>query len=721
MDDWDDSFDLSTDLDFVSGLPSGSFSSEDRFREEEENENESFDSRDDSEEGVWGDEDAAAEGRNREELDQEYNVGSAVKGVLCASFKSMSLGRPHPSTIGTQLGSRRKVPVALVEDDWDTEFQSPPTSLVRHVSSQSSFTSQISDHSEDHPLRQNNLMSAPDKRLASSQVIDDNNDFDDADFDLPDQLSRISLSPLLSRPSILLLSDHIHAPVATHLQPPTRAKLVSPLLTPYRSRSITSSPSASNDVDSDDDEEFWEGMILPSFFSGGPGQLAFPPHNHLLTDSFWLDQGALTPPTSDGETSMQSGRRVDLQAMLKQKLDQRNEMVEKARSRLPIRARVTSVKLDSYKERKEDKEVDVGLDVGELGAKLTNRINRPPSSLLPVRGRHRSQTTPTQQRRNITLALSRTPSAPDAFTPPSRRNPSMTNKIPVAPLPPSSASVAFKERAKSRIPRFNDQTPRPQRSIPRIETTLSTPPVALPPSPTLSPMAPAFSAFVSSKVSHQHHQSNPTTPTSSSTRLFNGQRTPTTASRASNLAQPQTTSPIKGSTSRLMNPTAASLAKSRINSLEHSSSPGTFGVRAPMNLRRPKRARVYGDGTELDAFDDLDTSREKERIILRNTGSTLKGRGFSSDRNSAIRAGGSTIKASGTIKPSSSSTLNSDRIMSANDEKRSKPGIGSSSRRRIKREPQLIKNMGPTPPNKGLSRFFPFLPLMSDPSTCSAR
>ncbi|KAH7885896.1 hypothetical protein F5I97DRAFT_1810049 [Phlebopus sp. FC_14] len=36
-------------------------------------------------------------------------------------------------------------------------------------------------------------------------------------------------------------------------------------------------------------------------------------------------------------------------------------------------------------------------------------------------------------------------------------------------------------------------------------------------------------------------------------------------------------------------------------------------VSAPKLLRRPKRQRTYGDGTELDTFDDLPTDREKER------------------------------------------------------------------------------------------------------------
>ena len=33
---------------------------------------------------------------------------------------------------------------------------------------------------------------------------------------------------------------------------------------------------------------------------------------------------------------------------------------------------------------------------------------------------------------------------------------------------------------------------------------------------------------------------------------------------------------------------------------------------APKVLKRPKRAQAFGDGTELDGFDDLPTNREQE-------------------------------------------------------------------------------------------------------------
>lgn len=50
-----------------------------------------------------------------------------------------------------------------------------------------------------------------------------------------------------------------------------------------------------------------------------------------------------------------------------------------------------------------------------------------------------------------------------------------------------------------------------------------------------------------------------------------------------------------------------SMTRTPSNSLPSNSQPP-----APKVLRRPKRQRTYGDGTELDAFDDLPTDRDKE-------------------------------------------------------------------------------------------------------------
>ena len=49
---------------------------------------------------------------------------------------------------------------------------------------------------------------------------------------------------------------------------------------------------------------------------------------------------------------------------------------------------------------------------------------------------------------------------------------------------------------------------------------------------------------------------------------------------------------------------------------------------APKVLRRPKRQRMYGDGTELDGIDDLPTDREKEgryRVQPKGFGNRIPG------------------------------------------------------------------------------------------------
>ena len=52
---------------------------------------------------------------------------------------------------------------------------------------------------------------------------------------------------------------------------------------------------------------------------------------------------------------------------------------------------------------------------------------------------------------------------------------------------------------------------------------------------------------------------------------------------------------------------------------------------APKVLKKPKRQRTYGDGTELDAFDDLPTDREKEgkfRVQPKGYGNRIPGASY---------------------------------------------------------------------------------------------
>jgi hypothetical protein len=85
-------------------------------------------------------------------------------------------------------------------------------------------------------------------------------------------------------------------------------------------------------------------------------------------------------------------------------------------------------------------------------------------------------------------------------------------------------------------------------------------------------------------------------------------------------------------------PTIASRLKAKPSIIheEHSSTSkrwATNGMSAmiPQQLRRPRRPRTYGDGTELDEFDDLPTSKEKEKQFTR----AVKNNPNNSTRNSS--------------------------------------------------------------------------------------
>jgi len=87
---------------------------------------------------------------------------------------------------------------------------------------------------------------------------------------------------------------------------------------------------------------------------------------------------------------------------------------------------------------------------------------------------------------------------------------------------------------------------------------------------------------------------------------------------------PPTTTSTPGGNSRLTMPTIASRLKAKPSIIheEHSSASRrwtTNGMPAvvPHQLRRPRKPRTYGDGTELDEFDDLPTSKEKEKLYTR--------------------------------------------------------------------------------------------------------
>lgn len=107
--------------------------------------------------------------------------------------------------------------------------------------------------------------------------------------------------------------------------------------------------------------------------------------------------------------------------------------------------------------------------------------------------------------------------------------------------------------------------------------------------------------------------------------------------------------------SRLMMPTIATRLKAK-PSIIHEEQDGNNSKRwisngiaavVPQQLRRPKRPRAYGDGTELDGFDDLPTSKEKEKMFTR----VVKSYHHHASRTTSSKPGASVLSPSSSQDP----------------------------------------------------------------------
>jgi hypothetical protein len=105
---------------------------------------------------------------------------------------------------------------------------------------------------------------------------------------------------------------------------------------------------------------------------------------------------------------------------------------------------------------------------------------------------------------------------------------------------------------------------------------------------------------------------------------------------------PTHTPPTHGTTSLPRPPSSSSLRPSGSRTLKvpaplHPTPPSPVTPPAPKLLKRPKRPKTYGDGTELDDFEDLPTDRDKEcqyRVQPKGNGNRIPGASYSSKASS---------------------------------------------------------------------------------------
>ncbi|EPQ60544.1 hypothetical protein GLOTRDRAFT_109003 [Gloeophyllum trabeum ATCC 11539] len=120
---------------------------------------------------------------------------------------------------------------------------------------------------------------------------------------------------------------------------------------------------------------------------------------------------------------------------------------------------------------------------------------------------------------------------------------------------------------------------------------------------------------------------------------------------------------------------------------------------APKVLKRPKRQRTYGDGTELDNFDDLPTDRDKEmryRVQPKGFGNRVPGGTYSK----VVDGSKGTVrrKKQGSTEPGGNALRRAGRIefpaQTASEEPATKKKRASASSPTTRRKPTLIRNLG---------------------------
>lgn len=262
--------------------------------------------------------------------------GSSPLSVLLASSRSPSARHKVHHLGSTPLGQAQAV------DDWDQDLEgldslqlggSASDAGLRSVVKKGSFASHISLEDDEDDMSafdepQQEQVARKRISIASFTDAEDNGDGED-DFELPSTLSHVSLAPtLVNRPSNVSLNSVADSPVTVPPHTPTTPGLAVPApqnpayttassapsspgpLTPSRS-SDDEGPSSSA-LDDDDDADFFEDLVLPSYFLAG-----------AVDDA--ERKRAATPPTSEGEPDSDApgAAKVDLQSILRAKLEAR--------------------------------------------------------------------------------------------------------------------------------------------------------------------------------------------------------------------------------------------------------------------------------------------------------------------------------------------------------------------------------------------------------------
>ncbi|BGP36833.1 hypothetical protein JCM10449v2_000735 [Rhodotorula kratochvilovae] len=278
----------------------------------------------------------------------------------------------------------------------------------------------------------------------------------------------------------------------------------------------------------------------------------------------------------------------------------------------------------------------------------------------------------------------------------------LASPTPGAPAQPSSSnrprsrqnSLRSPSPSGTHLPSFAAPT---ASSALRIRDRVQSNPVPyIPPSPSTTSLT---------SLVHAAPSRPPPTPSRNST-LSERLLRPTLASASKTRTLPRPTSPLKPSLSP--SPRLPSSAQSGFLSGIRLPS-ASLTLSRPLSSRAPARAGTYGDGTELDGFDDLPVSKERERKRVvppagagsasrKSSGAstaTLKGGSWGRKEGARIAPRASAEKKPGTVQGRKEAAVEKEKAAKGKEREREKKA-GDPEKKKVKkrREPHLIRHLG---------------------------
>lgn len=512
---------------------------------------------------------------------EDWDLEMNLEGISRTRLSISSL--PVASSLRTSTTSitiRPPIPQSSDEDDYDDEGAS--TIKVSHM--------------------------PPIRPKTPPRIQDD--DIEKA-FELPSNLTQLSLQPvqLRHRPSKSSLEwgDRDHTSSSTSSDAYSTLGF-GPSVSP--SSNSTSAPSIGELETDDDDDDGGEldGLVLPSgiFDSGKGGQ-----HLTKILETkkrLPVVNERINPFQLDSEDDFEIGLVIDddfdlspsrlpsnrLQGIQRTKAFDRSKS---APPRPPVAPFRPSSRLTGFKERPKSPPMS---STSTTVSRVRPLVISQPTSVRPVLTR----------KFTVQTLSSAPPSSSLLVQSPTSNGPLRAQKSHQVLKPPSPRSIMTRKASLSSLI-----------DIAAAAATSSSIPVSSPTTYTASTVASRGRSQVPETAHNarttNHYPVPPTRPTTPSTSTAALRLTmPTTSSRAK--IRPAISSVFSGiglGKDKDGRSSPSSRPPSTVSSGSSKKSPQPQRMpTGPKVLKRPKRARTYGDGTELDGIEDLPTDREKERL-----------------------------------------------------------------------------------------------------------